>query len=187
MRFIPILKGSHAGKHIQVVYYDKWEDGVNIKLIHNVLASAGKELQWVQTVSSNNYNSVVCKMVTRVDPVGHGGHFNTVSVPAIPGICKANDLLPFYWTADEVAAGKTYFSDGPTSIVPKKGRIWNNFVTALTEVSGKNVHHLIAITWGYDRMADGSVRENAIRRPTRDEMRAHGVALKRTYPDYKYT
>ena len=70
---------------------------------------------------------------------------------------------------------------------PKTGRIWNKFVTALTEVTGDDVHHLVAITWGYDRMADGSVREDAIVRPTAAEMRAHGDALKRMYPDYKYT
>ena len=49
------------------------------------------------------------------------------------------------------------------------------------------VHHLVAIARGYDRMADGTVRVAVIRRPSTDEMRVHGNALKRMYPAYKYT
>lgn len=65
--------------------------------------------------------------------------------------------------------------------------LWTQFTLALTEVADKKVHHLVAIYWGYDRMADGEVRAAAIRRPTTEEMRAHGKALKRMYPDWTFT
>lgn len=188
MRTFTIVAEPHKGKHIRVTRYVKTVDGVEIKVEHNVPVVAGKALQWVQTVSSNHGFSVDCKMLTRVDPFGHGGAVNKVSLPAVPGICKADDLLPFYWTAADLAAGRgPGLADAPSVPAPAKGRTWTRFVTALTVVTGKNVYHLVAITWGYDRMADGSVREDAIRRPSTDEMRSHGKALKRMYPDYKYT
>jgi hypothetical protein len=163
-------------------------EGVEIKIEHNVPTLAGKEIQWVQTVSSNHGFSVDCKMLTRVDPFGHGGAVNTVSLPAVPGLCKADDLLPFYWTAADLAGGAgPGLSDGPHVPAPATGRTWTQFVTALTEVTAKDVHHLVAIAWGYDRMADGSVRVAVIRTPSTEEMRNHGKALKRMYPDFKYT
>ncbi len=188
MRIFTIAREPHKGKHIQVTKYVRNADGVSIKIEHNVPTVAGKEIQWVQTVSSNHGFSVDCKMLTRVDPFGHGGAVNTVSLAAVPGICKADDLLPFYWTAADLAAGLgPGLSDNPSVPTPAKGRTWTQFVTALTEVTGKNVQHLVAIAWGYDRMADGSVRVAVIRTPSTDEMRNHGKALKRMYPDYKYT
>ena len=187
MRVFTIESGTHKGKHISVTRYEKTEDGLAIKISHNVPTLAGKEVQWVQTVSSNNSFSHDCKMLVRVDPFGVGGAVNTISLPAVPGLCKADDLLPFYWTAADLAAGRgPDLSDGPSWPAPAKGRIWNNFITALTEVTGKTVHHLVAISWGYDRMADGSVRENGVYRATMAQMRAHGQALKKSYPDYKY-
>ncbi|HZF37046.1 MAG TPA: hypothetical protein VE914_24875 [Candidatus Angelobacter sp.] len=188
MRVFKILRDPHKGKQIHVTRYVTTAEGVEIAIEHDVPTVAGKEIQWVQTVSSNGGFSVDCKMLTRVDPFGHGGAVNTVSLPAVPGICKADDLLPFYWTAADLAAGRgPGLSDGPHAPAPAKGRTWTQFVTALTEVTGKNVYHLVAIAWGYDRMADGSVRVAVIRTPSTDEMRAHGKALKRMYPDYKYT
>ncbi|MCI0429772.1 MAG: hypothetical protein L0210_04415 [Rhodospirillales bacterium] len=188
MRIFTIAKEPHKGKHIHVTRYVKTAEGVEIKIEHNIPTVAGKEIQWVQTVSSNRGFSVDCKMLTRVDPFGHGGTVNTVSLPAVPGICKADDLLPFYWTAADLAGGSgPGLSDAPSVPTPASGRTWTQFVTALTEVTGKNVHHLVAIAWGYDRMADGSVRVAVIRTPSTDEMRNHGKALKRMYPDYKYT
>jgi hypothetical protein len=188
MRVFLIVKDPHKGKQINVTRYVKTDEGVKIRVEHNVPTVAGKEIQWVQTVSSNGGFSVDCKMLTRVDPFGHGGPVNTVSLPAVPGICKADDLLPFYWTAADLAAGSgPGLSDGPHAPAPAKGRTWTQFVTALTEVTGKHVHHLVAIAWGYDRMADGSVRVAVIRTPSTDEMRNHGKALKRMYPDYRYT
>ena len=188
MRIFAVSRGSHKNKHIRVSRYVATTSGVEIKVEHNVTTSAGKELQWVQTVSSNHGFSVICKMMTRVDPFGVGGAVNTVSLPAVPGTCKADDLLPFYWTAADLAAGMgPGLSDAPQVPAPTSGRTWTQFVTALTEVTGKNVYHLVAIAWGYDRMADGSVRVAVIRTPTTVEMRGHGHALKRMYPDYKYT
>ena len=188
MRVFTIASGVHKGKHIHVTRYVKTATGVEINIEHNVPTLRGKEIQWVQTVSSNHGFSVDCKMLTRVDPFGHDGAVNTVSLPAVPGLCKADDLLPFYWTAADLAGGAgPGLSDAPSVPTPATGRTWTQFVTALTEVTGKNVHHLVAIAWGYDRMADGSVRVAVIRTPTTAEMRNHGHALKRMYPDYRYT
>src|SRR5438132_2166714 len=188
MRIFTITAGTHKGKHIRVTKYVRTDAGVKINVEHNVPTSAGKELQWVQTVTSNNNFSRICKMATRVDPFGVGGSVNTVSLPAVPGVCKADDLLLFYWTAADLAAGQgPGLSDNPEVPAPASGRTWTQFGTALTEVKLKDVHHLVAIAWGYDRMADGSVRVAIIRTPTMAEMRRHGQALKKMYPDYKYT
>jgi hypothetical protein len=190
MRYFKILEEAHKGKYIHVTKYVKKPGGIDIKIEHNVPTVAGKDLQWVQTVSSNAEITKACKMLVRVDPFGNWSPtLHKFSLPAVPGACKADDLLPFFWTAADLKRGSgPGFSDGPSdSPPPKTGRIWNRFITALTEVTGKDVHHLVAITWGYDLMADGSVREDAIRRPTTSEMREHGQALKRMYPDFKYT
>jgi hypothetical protein len=187
MRYFVIEAGPHKGKHIHVTRYVKTDSGMEIKIVHNVPSRHGRQLQWVQTVTSNNELAVDCKMLTRVDPFGHGGAVNTVSLPSMPGLCKADDLLPFYWTAADLAAGAgPGFADAPSWTAPAKGRIWSQFVTALTEVTGTTVHHLVAITWGYDVMADGSVREDAITRATMAEMHRHGHALKKMYPSYHY-
>jgi len=189
MRLFDILAGSHKGKHIHVTRYVRTATGMDIKVDHNVPAAAGKQLQWVQTVTSNSSNfNMACGRLTTVDPFApDDASFHTVQLPAVPGTCKADDLLPFYWTAAELAAVGAGFSDSPSESVPAKGRTWTQFTLALTEVTGKNVHHLVAIFWGYDRMASGEVRAAAIRRPSTDEMRRHGKALKSMYPDFTYT
>jgi hypothetical protein len=189
MRVFTIAEGPHKGKHIHVTRYvkSKSDTGMEIKISHNVPTRRGRELQWVQTVTSNNEFTVDCKMQTRVDPFGHGGPVNIISLPSMPGICKADDLLPFYWTAKDLEDGAgPGFSDEPAVAAPAKGRIWSQFTTALTEVTGKTVHHLVAISWGYDVMADGSVREDAIRYANRSEMYRHGQALKKMYPGWRY-
>jgi len=189
MRIFIIARGIH----IQVTQYstysdDKGRSGVEIKIKHNVPIVAGKQLQWVQTVSSNGGNSKACKMMTRVDPFGVGGPVNTISLPGVPGIGKADDRLPFYWTAQDLAGGAgPGFSDKPAVHKPATGRTWTQFITALTEVTGKDVHHLVAIAWGYDRMSDGTVRVAPIRTPTSTEMSVHYEVLKTMYPLYKYT
>jgi hypothetical protein len=186
MRVFDILAGTHKGKHIHVTRYVRTATGMEIRVEHNVPKVASKDLQWVQTVTSNSSNfNMACGRLTTVDPFSPRG---TVSLPAAPGTCKADDLKPFYYTDAELAAGSgPHFFDGPSESVPAKGRTWTQFVLALTEVSGKNVHHLVAIFWGYDRMADGEVRAAAIHRATTDEMRRHGKALKSLYPDWTYT
>lgn len=186
-RIFSIAAGHYRGKHIHVAKYEKTARGLDITITHNLVAPVGKQLQWVQTVSSNHGFSIDCKMLTRVDPFGTGGAVNTVPLPAVPGICRADDLLPFYWTAADLAAGRgPGLSDSPSVPVPGAGRTWTQFVTALTEVAGTTVHHLIAIHWGYDLMADGSLKVAPVRTPTEAEMRAHGAALKRMYPTYRY-
>jgi hypothetical protein len=188
MRIFTIAAGPHKDKHIQVTKYGQTDGGLDIQISHNVPTSTGKQLQWVQTVTSNGYFSQVCKMLTRVDPFGVGGTVNTVSIPAVPGICKADDLLPFYWTAADLAGGKgPGLSDTPWVSPPASGRTWTQFITALTEVTKANVHHLVAIAWGYDRLANGTVQVAVIRTPTTAEMKIHGQVLKRMYPDYTYT
>jgi hypothetical protein len=187
MHVFPITKGPHMGRQIRVSRYLMTAVGVEIKIDHNVATVRGKQLQWVQTVSSNHGFSIICKMTTRVDPFGVGGSVNTVSLPAVPGICKADDLLPFYWTAADLAAGAgPGLSDSPRAPAPASGRTWTQFVTALTEVTGTTVHHLVAIAWGYDRMAGGAVRVASIRRANMAAMHSHGAALKRMYPHYHY-
>jgi hypothetical protein len=194
MRIFTIKAGPHKGKHIHVTRYvttapgPDGRAGLEIKIAHNVPAVAGKQHQWVQTVSSNRGFSIDCGMLVRVDPFGHGGGVYNTPLPAVPGICMADDLLPFYWTAADLAAGAgPGLSDQPRAAAPAAGRTWTQFVTALAEVTGNHVHHLVAIFWGYDRMADGSVNPANIRPPTIAEMAAHGHALKRMYPAYKYT
>src|SRR5579862_1132323 len=187
MRRFFIASGPHMGKSIHVTRYLKTAEGLDIHIVHNVSTTTGRTLQWVQTVTSNNEFAKDCKMLTRVDPFGHGGAVNTISLPSMPGICKADDLLPFYWTADDLVRGRgPGLSDTPHVSAPAKGRIWTNFVTALTEVSGTTVHHLVAISWGYDRMADGAVRENGVRLANIPELRAHGQSLKKMYPAFHY-
>ncbi|HRD98272.1 MAG TPA: hypothetical protein PLA97_17960 [Rubrivivax sp.] len=189
MRLFPIHQAGYHGRHIKVDRYATSANGVEISISHNLPNVAGSQFQWVQTVSSNGGFSVDCKMLTRVDPFGHGSpSLHKVSLPAVPGLCKADDLLPFYWTAADLAGGAgPGLKDAPQGPFPAKGRIWTQFVTALTKVTGSNVHHLVAIAWGYDRMADNTVRVAAIRIPSRAEMINHGQALKRMYPAYRYT
>ena len=189
MRVFPILEKLHRGKTINVTKYVKHTRGVQIAVSHNVPAVAGKSLRWVQTVTANNEWGQKCGL-TRVDPFGFGTpSLHKVAAPGMPGlICKADDAKPFYWTDTEFSGGSgPGFSDKPGTPAPATGRRWTQFVLALTEVTGNHVHHLVAIYWGYDRMASGEIRVDAIRRATLDEMRIHGKTLKKLYPAYRYT
>ena len=187
MRVFVIKVAAHKGKQIEVFKYQKTDNGMHIEIRHNVPTVAGKELQWVQTVSDNGSFFKDCKLNPHVDPYGKGGAVNTVELPTFPGQCKADDLKPFYYTDAEIAAGSgAVLSDTPGEARPASGRTWTQFITALTEVSGKTVHHLVAIAWGYDLLADGTVLAAAIRTPTTAEMKAHGQTLKRMYPTYRY-
>jgi hypothetical protein len=127
-------------------------------------------------------------MRTRVDPFGAGGAVNTVALPSVSGPCMADDLLPFYWTAADLASGMgPELSDAPQVPPPATGRTWTCFVTALTEVTGTNVRRLVTIAWGYDRMANGDVRVAAVRLANHGEIVDHLAAVKRMYPTYKYS
>lgn len=189
MRTFKIKKGTHEGKEIQVTRYVRTATGMEINVEHNVPVVAGKQLHWVQTFTSNNLFAKVCKQQTIVDPFGYGDpDLHKHELPTMPGTCKADDLLPFYWTEDDLKNGNgPGFSDKPQNPKPATGRVWTQFVLALAEVTDKHVHHLVAIFWGYDRMADGEVRAAAIRLPTTAEMKAHGQALKKMYPTFRYT
>ncbi|QEL17254.1 hypothetical protein [Limnoglobus roseus] len=187
MRIFKIKSGPHKDKQIHVTKYIKRARGVDINIEHNVPTVSGKSLQWVQTVSDNGTFFKDCKLNPHVDPYGKGGAVNTVSLPGFPGSCKADDLLPFFWTTAELAIVGSRFSDKPSEAVPKSGRTWTIFITALTEVTNKAVQHLVYINWGYDLMADGSVRVAAIVTPTDDQIKAHLQTLRKMYPTFTYT
>lgn len=189
MREFKILGKQHQKKKIQVTKYLTHASGVQIQVAHNVPSDVGKSLRWVQTVTANNEWSRDCG-ATRVDPFGFGNpSIHKFTAPGAPlCACKGDDRKPFYWTDSEFSGGSgPGFSDKPGTPVPATGRRWTQFVLSLTEVTGKHVHHLVAIYWGYDRMASGKIRVAAIRRPTTSEMRNHGAVLKRLYPSYRHT
>lgn len=190
MRVFEILAGAHKGKQIHVTKYVRTANGMDIKVEHNVPVVAGTELQWIQSVTSNSTNfNLACKKLTTIDPFGPADSgLHTVSLPAVPGTCKADDALPFYWTAADLAAGRgPGFTDTPGESVPAKGRIWSQFVLSLAEVKAKTAANLVAIFWGYDLMASGEVRAAAIHRATADELKRHFKALKEMYPDFTYS
>jgi hypothetical protein len=188
MRVFGIAAGTHKGKQIHVTKYVRTARGMDIKVEHNVPVVAGKELQWIQTVTSNSKNfNLACKKLTTVDPFAPADASHTVSLPAVPGTCKADDALPFYWTTAELATVGSGFSDGPSESVPAAGRTWTQFVLSLTEVKDKAVSNLVAIYWGYDLMASGEVRAAAIHRATADELKRHFKALRDMYPDFTYS
>jgi len=92
MRLFPIHQAGYHGRHIKVDRYATSANGVEISISHNLPNVAGSQFQWVQTVSSNGGFSVDCKMLTRVDPFGHGSpSLHKVSLPAVPGLCKADE------------------------------------------------------------------------------------------------
>lgn len=189
MREFKILVNRHQNKKILVSKYFAYASGAEIQVTHNVPTEAGTSLRWVQTVTANNDWSSACG-ATRVDPFGFGTpSLHKFSAPGAPlSACKGDDLKPFYWTDAEFNGGSgPGFYDKPATPAPAAGRRWTQFVLSLTEVAGKNVHHLVAIYWGYDRLASGEIRLAAIRRPTTAEMRNHGQTLKRLYPSYQYT
>jgi hypothetical protein len=179
------IKGArHTGKHVEVVFYKKNAQGVEIKLTHNVPVIAGKQLRWVQSVTENGSFYKTCGERSYIDPFGKTASWVT-ALPSMPGVCKADDLKPFYETDSEFATSKDFY-DRPSEGAPAKGRTWINFITALTEVTDTTVLHLVALTWGFDRLADGTVKENAILTPSKAQMMEHGRALKKMYPGYTY-
>jgi hypothetical protein len=183
MRF-DIRVATHRGKQITVVTYRRTLSGVEIKIIHNVPSTVGKQLRWVQTISENGSFFKACGKRTYVDPFGTDPAWTSV-LPSSPGVCKADDLKPFYETDPEFATSPN-FDDSPSEGAPVRGRTWLKFVTALTEVTGTTVMHLVAVRWGFDRLAGGEVRADALRTPTPSEMKEHGRALKLMYPKYTF-
>jgi hypothetical protein len=185
MAFFSITVARHNGKNINVAKYKKTASGVEIEVRHNVPTTPGRQLRWVQTVTENGSFYRACGRRTAVDPFSASG---TVALPGVGGVCKADDLKPFYWTDVEFSGGSgPFFYDRPSESIPATGRAWIQFVLALTEVTGSNVHHLVAIAWGFDRMATGDIKVAAIRRANMNELKRHGIALKQMYPTYTYT
>lgn len=188
MRTFTISGSVHKGKQITVVKYQKHSSGLQIEIKHDVATSAGKQLRWVQTLKSNHPEIIKCKLAPGVvDPFGSWDPgLHKVSIPGVTSVCKADDTLPFYFTDAEFTTVEPNLTDRPSSPTPASGRYWWQFITALTEVTGKTVHHLVAIAWGYDHMADGSVRAAAVRIPTTEQMKDHGQALKKMYSSYRF-
>ncbi|NJD06159.1 MAG: hypothetical protein FIA97_06630 [Methylococcaceae bacterium] len=176
---------THKGKHIEVTIYRKTASGMEIKITHNIPSSPGKQLRWVQTITENGTFFKACGQSSYVDPFGPDASWTT-ALPSMPGVCNADDAKPFYETAAEFAASPDFY-DRPSESPPATGRTWLNFVTALTEVTGTTVVHLVAVAWGFDRLANGTVAENSVRRPTEAQMKEHGRALKKMYPAYTFT
>jgi len=193
MRTFTILERAHKGKQITVAKYQVSKsgsvEGVHIEVKHNVgAAPAGKQLRWVQTIYTNAPDITVCKSPHVVDPFGNWDpSMHKVSLPGVTSVCKADDVKPFYFTDSEFTTYGPGFSDTARWSKPAKGRYWFQFVLALTEVTGTNVHHLVAINWGYDRMADGSVRVAKVLRATMAQMKIHGATLKKFYSSYRFT
>jgi hypothetical protein len=175
-----INEAPYRGKQITVTKYIRKGSGVDIEITHNVAPKPGTKLRWCQTICENGSVFKACKRMNYVDP------FDPNFGPA-PGVCGADDNKPFYWTDAEEAAKGGVFSDGPREAPPGSGRSWIQFVTSLAEVTGNTVRLLVAVAWGFDRMAGGDVRVAALRTPTAGEMRNHGQTLKKMYPTWHYT
>ncbi len=142
----------------------------------------------MQTLTSNHPEIVKCKLPHVVDPFGSWDpNLHKYSLPGVISVCKADDLKPFYLTDTEFAAIGPSLHDSPKTPTPATGRYWWKFITALAEVTGTNVRHLVAISWGYDRMASGNVAVAAIQRATSKQMKPHLAALKKMYSSYKFT
>ncbi len=188
MRKFSILSGTHKNKKIEVIKYKILPAGVEIEIKHNVPAVVGKTFRWVQTLSSNDLDIRKCKLPYIVDPFGDWDpSIHRRSLPGLVNICKADDLKPFYWIDAQVITHGPNLTDGPqTPDRPPSGRYWWKFVTALVEVTGTNVHHLVAITWGYDIMHDGKIKRGIIQRATTTQMKNHGQALKKMYSSYTF-
>lgn len=193
MRSYEILESPFKGNKLSITKYVVSKDGsvagVNIEVRHDITTiPSGKSLRWVQTLTTNAPEILKCKSSSVVDPFGSWDpKIHKVSLPGVTSVCKADDTKPFYWTDSEFATNGPGFSDTARWTTPATGRYWFQFILGLTEVTGKDVHHLVAISWGYDRMADGSVRVAAILRANSVQMKSHGATLKKYYSTYKFT
>ncbi len=200
MHVFSIRSGAHKGGHIRVTQYDLADSpryGVKIEIHHNLRHIHGRQLQWIQTFSTNDGTASQCGMETMVDPYGpkplvpQTPNYYTVLIPGGAGKCYADDTLPWYYTGAEKKKFGLAFSDEPSApdkaALPLGGNYWTQFVTALAEVHGNAVTHLVGVAWGYDLHSDGSVRMAAIRSPTLMQWAKHLRALKQTYPAYVYS
>lgn len=172
-----------------MIKYDASPIGISIEINHNVPSGAGKSFRWVQTLASNHPFIKACKLPYIVDPFGNWDlAIHKRSLPGLSSVCKADDLKPFYWSDAEFGTYGPDLVDQPkTAEIPPSGRYWWNFVTALAEVVGKNVHNLVAISWGYDRMASGKIQRGVVKRANAIQMKHHLDALKKMYSAYSFS
>lgn len=136
-RLFDILETRHKGKHIEVTMYVVTANGVKINITHNVPGAAGKTLRWVQTVSDNSSFTKECGLTPHVDPFADPSKsgnplMHKVTLPSVGGVCKADDLEPFYLPVlrrrpaagspcSAIARGLTHLqraAPGPTSSPP---------------------------------------------------------------------
>jgi len=188
MRVFKILNGTHKGKSIHVIKYEKQATGQHIEIKHNVPTETGKKLRWVQSLSSNHPEIKKCKSPQVVDPFGSWDpSLHKFALPGVTSVCKADDLKPYYMTDSEFTGIGPNLKDSPKSPAPATGRYWWKFITTLAEVTGSNVQHLVGITWGYDRKARGDVNLSVIQRATTSEIKIHNKALKTMYSTYVFS
>ncbi len=120
MTIFSITAPRHIGRHINVTKYAKTVSGVEIEVSHNIPTIPGKQLRWVQTVTENGTFYSACGRRTSVDPFSASG---SVVLPSVGGVCKADDLKPFYWTDAEFSGGSgPFFYDRPSETRPITGR-----------------------------------------------------------------
>jgi hypothetical protein len=176
-----IEDGWYGGKQLTVTKYDKKVDGVEIRIVHDILKPRTRQLRWTQTVAENGSFFKACGLKSYVDPWAPSVD------PSGRTVCKADDAKPFYWTdAEYKGSDGPYFYDRPREGAPASGTTWIRFVTSLTEARSRTVVLLASIVWGFNRASGGKVTEVEPRRATADERSGHIRVLKRMYPGYEY-
>jgi hypothetical protein len=177
-----LLAAPYTGKQLWVSEYSLNDAGVSICVQHNATARPGTQLRWIQTVTENGFRYQVCGLPTYVDPISVGG-----SVPVKgAGICKADDKLPFYYTSDEYEMQGSTFVDHAMEAPGSPGRVWMQFVLALSEVENLHVKRVGAIYWGFDRVDGEKIHVAPVRPPSEDELLRHDEALRQMYPSFTY-
>ena len=190
MQKFRIQAGRHTGKEVGAPYYLKTNHGVELKLVHNIPATTGRSIRWVQTVHENGEIYKRCGRSTYVDPLNPTKKFNKLTGKEI---CKPGDNKPFYYTDKEHAARGKSFYDSPQERAPKNGRLWVRFTTSLVEVHKTRIEILATLYWGYDRTAwrigqprSGRILPVKLRRANAREIKRHMDVLKKDFPDWTY-
>jgi len=179
-RIFPILLEPYRDHQLTVTKYQRTAKGLSVEIRHDISYTPLLRYRWCQTITENGSVFKACGKRAYVDPYdpnfGPGG-----------GVCGADDNMPFYWTDAEELAHPWVFSDGPSEPAPASGRSWIQFMTSLNEVTGNTVNLLVAVAWGFDRMANGEVRAAVMRRASVQEQVSHARSLMQMYPAYRYT
>ena len=190
MSEFPIQSGRHKGKAVNAPYYLKTNHGVELKLVHNIPATSGRSIRWVQTVDENGEIYRRCGRATYVDPLNPTGKKDKLTGREI---CKPGDNKPFYYTDKEHASRGTSFYDAPQERAPKNGRLKVRFTTSLVEVDKTRIEILATLYWGYDRTAwrigqpkGGRILMAKLRRASAEEVKKHMEILKKDFPGWAY-